>query len=501
MIRPRWQGLQARQQARAWRRWDQVVAVIAALNLLWVLLDLSYIPLRNFWLQRNLYPVPSLPIVVPMPWLPDITPLLDPLKGIEPHEDTQAYLVGFQGLDRALTADDKITPKTQNLLQEQLALTDQLIATNPFASSGNAGALEKLKNRLRARTGLGSARAAAALLLSENYLKQHAWPQERQFWERQIIPLLEINYWRSLDENGRPTDLSWRIDTPFQLLFLLDIILRTLRLKRRYPAIRWRDALLRRWIDLPLLLPFARWLRVVPVTERLSRAGVIQLEPLRAVISRGVVALLAVELFEVIMVRVLDAFQQLIRSPQLPQRVRSLCTYQGSEANEQRELVELLQLWIPVLLTRVGPSLRPQLVALISHMLQQSLDRSVMPEPLRRVAAFQNAETELSRQLATGMVDSILGVSRGAGHRISRRDPVMESLGTDALDRLWEELAVVLEKGPVLERSQDLLVSLLEDLKRSSFRQLHDQGDVDALLMELDGLNFNSAGSSSRPRA
>ena len=236
------------------------------------------------------------------------------------------------------------------------------------------------------------------------------------------------------------------------------------------------------------------------MTERLSRAGVIQLEPLRAVISRGVVALLAVELFEVIMVRVLDAIQQLIRSPQLPQRVRSLCTYQSSEANEQQELVELLQLWIPVLLTRVGPSLRPQLVALISHMLQQSLDRSVMPEPLRRVAALQNAETELSRQLATGMVDSILGVSRGAGHRISRKDPVMESLGSDALDRLWEELAVVLEKGPVLERSQDLLVSLLEDLKRSSFRQLHDQGDVDALLMELDGLNFNSAGSSSRPR-
>jgi len=43
---------------------------------------------------------------------------------------------------------------------------------------------------------------------------------------------------------------------------------------------------------LPLLLPFARWLRVVPVTERLCGAGLLQLEPLRAVISRGVVALL-----------------------------------------------------------------------------------------------------------------------------------------------------------------------------------------------------------------
>ena len=44
---------------------------------------------------------------------------------------------------------------------------------------------------------------------------------------------MESNYWRSIDENGRPSDLSWRIDTPFQLLFLLDILLRAWRLKQR----------------------------------------------------------------------------------------------------------------------------------------------------------------------------------------------------------------------------------------------------------------------------
>ena len=61
----------------------------------------------------------------------------------------------------------------------------------------------------------------------------------------------------------------------------------------------------------------------------------------------------------------------------------------------------------------------------------------------------------------------------------------------EALDRLWEELAHTLEQGPVLNRSQDLLVALLEEIKRSSFRQIRDQGDVDALISELDGLNFN----------
>ncbi|WP_392345443.1 hypothetical protein, partial [Parasynechococcus sp.] len=363
MIRPRWQAFKPQYGLLSWRRWDQAIAVIAAVNLTWVAIDLTYIPLRNFWLQRNLYPVPSLPLVVPLPWLPDITPWLDPLKGIKPHRDTEAYLKAYTTLDRALQQNGSSTAESTDLLQHQAVLTTALMDSNPFISSGQAGALEKFKNRLRARTGLKSARDSTNLLLSPEHLERSPRNQERQFWSQQILPLVKSNYWRSIDENGRPSDLSWRIDTPFQLLFLLDILLRAWRLKQRYPAIRWRDALLRRWIDLPLLLPFARWLRVIPVTERLCGAGLLQLEPLRAVISRGVVALLAVELFEVIAIRVVDALQQLIRSPQLPERVRGLCSYQSSDLNEERELIELLRLWLPLLLTRVGPAMRPQLQA------------------------------------------------------------------------------------------------------------------------------------------
>jgi len=200
-------------------------------------------------------------------------------------------------------------------------------------------------------------------------------------------------------------------------------------------------------------------------------------------------------------VRVVDAAQQVIRSPQLPQRVRSFCSYQSTDVNEQRELAELARLWLPLLLTQVGPNLRPQLVALLGHLLQRSMERSVRPEALRGLPALQRAESELSLQLAGGLVDSLIDVSRGAGGRIGQKDPVFDSLSTQTLDRFWEELARVLDQGPILERSQDLLASLLEDLKRSSFSQLRDQGGVDALISELDGLNFNRTESPTRPQA
>ena len=59
------------------------------------------------------------------------------------------------------------------------------------------------------------------------------------------------------------------------------------------------------------------------------------------------------------------------------------------------------------------------------------------------------------------------------------------------MDRFWEELARTLERGPVLERSQELVAAFLEGLKRNSMTQLRSQKDVDALIKELDGLNFN----------
>jgi hypothetical protein len=501
MVRPRWQGSQATSAGRFWRRWDQTVALIAAANLIWVLFDVSYIPLRNFWLQRTLYPLPSVNLGIPLGWLPDITPLYDPIKGIEPHRDTTAYVEHFRELEKlAKERGINSTAARQHRL-EMVVRSSQLVDENPFVGSGNAGTVEKLKNRLRARADLDSPKQAAAKLLSDTYLKSHDWEKEGAFWNQQILPLAKTNYWRGINDSGQPIDHSWRIDLPFQMLFLVDILLRTIRLKRRYPAIRWGDALLRRWIDLPLLLPSWRLLRVVPVTERLSKAELIQLEPLRTVVSRAVVAVLALELFEVLTVRLLDAMQQLIRSPQLPQRIRNLRSHQMVADNGERELAELLRLWLPLLLTQVSPGMRPQLVALFSHTLQRSVNDVVVPGPLRDLAPIQKAEQDLCDQLASNMVDALLGLSRSAGDRLGKRDIALEDLSIDVLDRFWDELARTLEQGPVLERSQQLVAAFLEELKRNSIRQLRDQGGVNDLITELDGLSFSAAAPPSTDQA
>ena len=478
MVRPRWLLTPRPATARFWQHWDRAVALWAGVNLVWVVFDITYLPLRTFWLQRNLTPLPQVPLVVPLTALPDITPFYDPVKGIEPHRETQAWLASFQRLDQALRRAEPASV-LEPLRQRQLQLTVQMIHENPFAASGNSGTLEKLKNRLRQRAGLDSAKQSAARLLSPSWQQQHGWSGERRFWQQQILPLVATSYWRSIDENGRPSDHFWRFDLLlFQSVFALDIALRVVRLRRRFPALSWRDALLRRWLDLPLLLPFWRWLRLVPVVERLSSAGLLNVEPLRAAVSRGVVALLALELFEVLALQLVDGAQSLIRSPQWPRWIRGLRSHQSVAAGQQQQLVALIRLWGPLLLGQVAPRLSPQLQALLGHALQQSL---------REIPGSVVVPAALTRQLAVGMVESLVDLSRGTAARLSQSDARQVELLQGIVDRFWEELASALERDSTLESSQQLLCTLLQQLKCTYLAQINRAG-IDALMDELDDL-------------
>jgi hypothetical protein len=508
MARPRWIRQLVTQPGRWQRYWDRSVALWAALNLVLVAFDLTYLPLRSFWLQRNLCPIPSLPLVLPLGWLPDVTPWVDPLKGIEPHRETQAYLKAFDQLDRAMDrrpsnyagggngiGNGGVSPEQRQLLARQLALTVQMIDVNPFLASGGTATLETIKDRLRHRAQLDSAKAATAALLDPARLALVGWSGERQFWRQQVLPLVATNYWRSIDENGRPTDHFWRLDLLlFQSVFALDILLRLLRLRQRLPGLSWRDACLRRWIDLPLLLPFWRWLRLLPVLARLQAAGLVNLEPLRAVVSRAVVALLALELFEVLALQLLDGGQSLIRSARWPERIRRLRSHQSVAASkDDRQLAELVRIWAPLLLAQVAPRLAPEAQNLLVYALRQSLARSVVPPPLRALQPLLLVENGFSRQLATGMVDTLVELSRNAGQQLSQLDDQQLALLQRCVDRFWEELAAALERGPVLQRSQELLVAMLEELKTSYLSQVNRSG-IEALIQELDQLTTGPGG-------
>ena len=510
MVQPRW--LRPRHwgdsfgSVPAGRRWEQFVALWASLNLALVIFDITYVPLRDFWLQRRLYPLPGSSLVIPLTVLPDITVWVDPIKGIEPHRDTAHYQRHWQQLDAQLLSHGPSTPRSRSLLAEQLRLTELMIDENPFLVANKSGTLERIKNQLRqhAEPPQDSARQAAAMLLSPQWMEQHPWPEERRFWQRELLPLVATNYWRSIDENGRPTDRFWRIDLLwFQSVFAIDILLRWLAMKRRRPSMPWRDVVLRRWYDLPLLMPFWRLSRVVPVTVRLRSSGLVDAEPVRAVVSRGVVTLMAVELIEVLALQLVDGLQGLVRSPQVTDRLSALGRPLQLQLNsdlqgeaQQGELEQLLRLWLPLLLGKVLPRLEPELQDLAAHALQRSLEATAFPPALQQLKPLLLVERQLSRQLAGGMVDGVLELSRGTADELRQRDQQGRDLLQRTSEAFWRELAAVAAEASTLERSQDLICALLEQLKRTYLVGVNQAG-VEGLMDELDQISDDQ--SAARP--
>ena len=259
------------------------MAAIALLNLILVLLDMSYIRFRDLYFQV----APAATV-----WYGER------FKGIEP-ERTTVELPLFSGCFRTRNRRpserrSNPAPAVTNLLEQLRAQSITLIDENPFAVAGKSGTLERIKNLMRDRMMDTSAKQAFSQFWDSPNLSAASVREELAFFDEQIRPLMETNYFRGISESGYPIDQFWLIDIWFMALFAAEFLARTYVMSRRYPSTTWLDAMLWRIYDVPLFIGFWRWLRVIPVTIRLHQAKLINLEPARNRISRALVSQFAV---------------------------------------------------------------------------------------------------------------------------------------------------------------------------------------------------------------
>jgi hypothetical protein len=131
-------------------------------------------------------------------------------------------------------------------------------------------------------------------------------------------------------------------------------------------------------------------------------------------------------------------------------------------------------------LEQITPRLAPELQSLLGHALQQQL---------RDVPGGLMVPSGLSRQLAAGLVERLLDVSRSTAQRLSREDERQNELLQRAVDRFWDELASALEQEGRLEQTQQLLCALLQQIKLNYVAQINRAG-IGALMDELDEITL-----------
>lgn len=435
---------------------QQIVAIIALVNLFLVFFDLSYIPWRDFYFRH----------------FPEVTQFYDPVKGIEPHRETQNYLNRVDELE-ALVAESTLGSKeVETVLAELRLLSNQIIEDNPFAIANKSGLLEKIKNQIRDRLQQNSAHQAFNNFWSSEYFSQLGWSSEINFFNTSIRPLIETNYYRHIDVNSQYVDNFWKLDLPFVILFALDYLVRTFAISRRDPNLSWLEAMLRRWYDLFLLLPFWRWLRVIPVLIRLNQSELVDLKPFKAQINRDFVTNFAQEITEVVGVRMIDGMQNSINRGDVAKWMfNSESRRPYIDINNTNELRAIASRLIYLSFYDVLPQIQPEAEALLEYIIKNAFNQSPVYKQLQKIPGVNRLPNQLAENLAKDISQSSYKTLKAA-----IEDPEVAKLVSELISNFVKSLEEELQKKHNLQEIENLLIDMLEEIKINYIKDIELEG-------------------------
>jgi hypothetical protein len=419
------------------------MATIASIGFIVSIFDLTYIPCRDFYFR-------NLPIVV----------RYDRVKGIEPHRETQRYLNAVEQLQLTVKQTGLTSSQTQIWLQELDTLSVSMIQNNPFQVAGKTGNLEQIKNDVRDRVQNQSAKGAFATFWSQDYLTKVGWEREIAFYDRQIKPLLVTNYYRRLNQSGNYVDNFWQIDLIFIGIFAGELLGRIFLIRRHNRQLSWQQVVIRRWYDLILLLPFAQFLRIIPVIIRLQQAKLIDLSLVKSELNRLFVGQIVNELTEGVILQTLQQTQTAIRSGQITRLVHSYLNTPHIDLNNVNEIEVFIELILEIVVYRVIPKIQPDLEAILRHLFQKALLESPAYRNLQRLPGVgempAQAIDRVVKEVSTSIYTALTKVLE---------DPNSAKLSRRLANNFTQSIGTEMQRGQTVIKIESLLYDLIEEIK------------------------------------
>ena len=475
-------------QSNLW--FEKMITAIAVINLLLVVFDLTYVPFRDFWLHgqvrvgdiKSAYVnISGIELDVIPPEVSRFILQYDVVKGIVPNRDTEQYLAKVERLERALTVDSLDTPKIAPLLSDLRRRSIEIIQNDPFKEAGKSGNLERIKNIMREHlpNEEQSSKQAFWQFWSVSHLQNNT-AAELQFFDREIKPLLETNYYRSIGENGGYVNNFGFIDFPFGAIFALEFLSRTWFISRSRTGVSWLDAMLWRWYDVFFFLPFWRWLRVIPTIIRLQRSQLLPLDlgnRVQRQISQGIVAGIAEDITEVVVIRIINQLQLSIRQGDIARLLAKRSRNSYIDINNTNETAEIVKLFAHTMVDRVLPQIQPEAEALLQYSLEKAIQQSPAYQGVSFLPGGKTAVFNLTKQLVTQTYQGFTAALKAAIEEDKKFEQLLESLFTNINQSFVNEI----EAQQSLNRLETLLVDLLEEIKINYVERLSVE-DVEQIL-------------------
>lgn len=442
---------------------ERLVAIIALCNLIIVMFDLSYIRFRDLYLR----------------FFPEFTTWYgEVFKGIEPERSTVQYLDTVQKLEEQVAQTGLDSVQSEFWLNELQTLSVAMIDENPFAIADKSGTLERIKNMMRDHIEVDSAKRAFQEFWSQEHLTEAGWLAEIQYFNTEIKPLMETNYFRGIGEDGNPTNEFLKLDGWFILFFAAELAARAFYISRRYKNYTWLDALLLRWYDLLLLLPFWQWLSIIPVTIRINQSQLLNLVPLRNRINRIFIASFAVELTEIVVLRIIDQLQNLIREGDVARTLLATTDRGYVDINGVDEVQAIASRLTTLMLYQVLPQVKPEIDALLHYNVTKAFDQAPGYQGLRQLPGIGDWQSQMSQQVVSLVSQNIYQALTGA-----LEDKEAAALTQNLIGKIGATVRSEIQRDKTIDELQLWTVALLEEFKINYVQQISAE-DIDSLMVE-----------------
>ena len=474
------------------------MALIAIVNFCLVIFDLTYVPLRNFWFsgQIRVGNVRSAYITtegIKLDIIPEnisaIITKYDDVKGIVPNKDTEEYLATVERLKAELANNnnDVNSAIATDILGDLRRLSIEMVQTDPFAEANQTGNLERIKNRMREHipNHQNSAKQAFWQFWTPIYLQGRV-EEQLAFFDKEIEPLIDSNYYRHIGENGNFINNFGFIDFPFGALFALEFLGRSWFISRRHAGISWLDAMLWRWYDILFLVPFWRWLRIIPLTIRLNQAQIINLYAIQKQASQGLVAGIAEDVTEVVIIRLINQMQTSIRQGDISRILSQHNNNPYIDLNNTNETAEIIRILAKTIADRVLPAIQPEAETLLEYSVNKALQQSPAYRGIKLLPGGDRTISTLSHQL----VSQTYSAFASALQAILEEDEQFDRLVDSLLTNINKSVSSELQAQQSLNKIEILLIDLLEEVKVNYVERLSDE-DIEEILEQTRSLRQN----------
>ncbi len=391
-------------------------------------------------------------------YLPLVAEVYDPVKGIEPQPLTSRYL---EQVDRLIAARSTEAPEPviEAELVELRELSWQLFATDPFNRSGQSRNLGRLEARLRLYL-IASGSAAGTRAHGGADAFEWLWASgpgladRLAFFQRELRPLLAVNYHRDYDLDGELIDRGWLIDLPFLLIFIIEFNSRWLLAVRRRTYPRWFFFPIFYWYDLLGIVPLPqfrlfRLFRIASIYMRLYRSqrSTVGSDPLSRTV-KYFANIINEEISDMVSLRILNESQEEIRGGTHQRIIRAVLEPRREAL--ARELTTRLR---DVL---ASTEVRAKVRAFLDANLKSAVDNA---EALRRVPLRKSVVRPLVEAIGTLIFDAIVQTLAG-------------TLDTDEGQQLLQDLVGASIDGLIAELTEGEVEGLVRDISLESLEHV-----------------------------